>query len=382
MAGIPGFDGFVQADSYMRQRRADEATMARQQQADQWAQEDRGMEQEAAGLRLEAGRMALDDAKLSRAQRRQMVKLSKAYASQDPAALDAFYNTEIDDGVQLTAPTQRTPDGRFVVNHPAGQIVGTWDELFFGKPGGMGLYHFVNPDAFEGIPAQRAAAAQAERVQGDKLELEALKGQNSARAAGIRADATRYAADQRVTAAGLRTGPNGAPARVQTQVGEDGVLYQYDPMSGGWVPAIVGAPGVRQPPPGLSATGDGWQPGSAPNFGPQPPAPAAGVPLRPRGPAQGDPAMAAVIASQRNVFGGGEQTPEKIADQASTMLEAADLVRQRTAIPQKPARAVQPGAATEAAAPAAGSGAAPVRARNPTTGEVVELRNGQWVKVQ
>lgn len=38
-----------------------------------------------------------------------------------------------------------------------------------------------------------------------------------------------------------------------------------------------------------------------------------------------------------------------------------------------------PAAAAPAAAPAAG---APMRARNPQTGEVLELRNGQWVKVQ
>ncbi len=308
MPGIPGFDGYTAAASFQQNRRANNQAMEIQAQQAQWEAEDRPLKRQAAEMAIEEGRGQAADAKISREQTRLLNSLSRTYASQDPTALDKFY-AELPDGIDLAGPTEAKPDGRFVVKHPRGDIVGTWDELFFGKPteqggAGIGLYQMVNPDAFLSIPGQRAAAASAGVEQANKLEIEGVKSQGRLSAAQLAARTRLEVADigaaSRVQAAGINRNAGLAPQVVQSDQGFELVDRN----------TAVARPITSQVP------GDGMGPPAQVRPAP----PRAGIDTANR------LVNADVSEINRALLPGQTLTPQQVADQAHERQSSRDLI--------------------------------------------------------
>lgn len=330
LAGVQGFDAGVDRALALQDR---EREIARQEQADQWAQEDRaGVVEDRALAREERG-MRVEDIKLNRTQRKLMAQLASAYASRDPAQLDALYEA-IPDGQSLSRPSEMTEDGRVRIHHPMGELQGSWDEAFFGNPGGPdgsgfspGLIHFINPELLltqrSGAAERAAEIAAADRKHGQRLEVEGMRGANSARAAGIRANAALEAARVRAGAAG---GAGGRAPTVKTLA--DGTMVQWNGTA--WVPATM--------------QGEGG----------------AGVPMRGAVPAGVDPMRtvnADIGIATRAILDPSQLTPETIAAGAQAIQASRDAIAAQrglgvgSAPPQ--AVAVQPGAAATNSTPTA-----------------------------
>jgi hypothetical protein len=250
LAGVQGYEtGLRNAEA----RHDRQTQRERQVKADARVEQDQAYQDEVRGAEREERGMRMDEMRLSKKQRDLMLKLTSAYVSRNPQALMDLYN-EIPDGQTITELPEMTPDGRVRIKHPMGVLEGTWDEAFFGNPGGPdgkgfspGLYHFINPEALlqgRSAAADRGAELAANQLKHERtLEARGVTANASVRAAEIRAAAAR---DVEASRAARASAPS--PAGLQVVEGPDGYSV-IDKATAAARPVADAVPGDGMGPP-------------------------------------------------------------------------------------------------------------------------------------